>query len=84
MAAGPSAWGLLPRDLGLRLTSSTFPAPLPAAGVVIQRAHSEGTVFPGEGLARPDPRNIPGYTRLTGLVPLEAPSRSGGVSVFPP
>ena len=30
-----------------------FPAPLPAAGVVIQRAHSEGTVFPGEGLARP-------------------------------
>jgi hypothetical protein len=30
-----------------------FRAPLPAAGVVIQRAHSDGTVFPGEGLARP-------------------------------
>ena len=29
-----------------------FPGPLPAAGDVIQRAHSEATVFPGEGLPR--------------------------------
>jgi hypothetical protein len=33
MAAGPSAWGLLPPDLGLRLTSSTSPPHYPLRGL---------------------------------------------------
>ena len=37
MAARPSAWGLLPPDLGLRLDEFHFPASLPAAEDVIQR-----------------------------------------------